>query len=215
MALQFGNRSRCIVVVGCSGSGKSSFVIRYLLNAPLFCRFIFDPRGEYAARFKRRAATLPAELAAQIATGWVIFDPHVMYPTGAGDNYQKAFEDFCQWVFVMSGTLPGQKMLFVDEMWRHCSPNKIPLALATIVQDGRKNGVGLITSTQRPNRLNEAILTECTEGVYFRMRGENARESLAAIDDDFPFEEVLTLPTLHFIAHNLDSGGELRGVVKI
>ena len=215
MSLQFDNKARCILVSGCSGSGKSSYVVKYLLNAKFTCVFIFDPRGEYAARFKRRAACIPAELAALAQSGLVIFDPHTMYPGGAATNFQKAFEDFCDFTFSMSGLMGGQKILFVDEMWRHCSPNKIPLALATIVQDGRKNGVGLITSTQRANRLNEAILTECTEGVYFRMKGGNARDSLMEIDDSFPYDEVLTLPDMHFIAHDLNTGGELRGVVKL
>ena len=210
MNLQFEAQSQVIVVAGNSGSGKSTFVIRYLLNGKFSARFIFDPRGEYAVRFKRRAVALPSELTASLQTGYTIFDPHPKFP---GDE-NRAFENFCEWSHHMAGKILGRKIFFVDEVWKHCSPNKIPLALARIVQDGRKNGITLITSTQRPNRINEAILNECNELVSFRLRGRNALNILTAYDEEFPVDELPQLTPLHFIARNLDTGGELRGVIK-
>src|SRR5882724_7354407 len=154
--LQLKNKNLVWIVVGASGSGKSSYAVLLLGNGKFTCRFIFDPSGEYAQRFQRRACRVPAELRAAIATGWVIFDPHTMFP---GDP-QTAFEKFCEWAWTMSGQLPGQKILFADEVWKVCSPNLLPKTLAQIIQDGRKFGIGLLATTQRPNRLNETIIAE-------------------------------------------------------
>jgi DNA helicase HerA-like ATPase len=211
MALQFANENLVIVVAGCSGSGKSTFANCYLLNAKLTCRFIFDPSGEYAIRFQRRPATNAAELNASIVTGWVIFDPHTMFP---GDPVT-AFAKFCEWSWTMSRSLSGQKILFADEIWKFCNPNKIPLPLASIVQDGRKNGIGLLATTQRPNRMNEAIIGEATEFVGFRLVGTNKLDYLERNLDEFPVSELPQLlladkAKSHFIAQNLRTGGLRR-----
>lgn len=209
--MKFSAKSLVIVVAGNSGSGKSSLVIRYLINGNFSCRFIFDPRGEYALRFKRRQCKTAAELQAAISTGYVIFDPSFLFP----GNVNLGFEKFCEWVHFITGKIRGQKILFVDEVWKHCSPNKIPLALATIVQDGRKNELGLITSTQRPNRINEAIMNECNELACFRLRGQNALDFVTSYDAEFPVHLLPNLPPLHVIGRNLDTGGERRGIIRL
>jgi hypothetical protein len=209
--MKFSAKPLVIVVAGNSGSGKSSFVVRLFLNGKFSVRFIFDPRGEYATRFKRRPCKTAAELLAAIPTGYVIFDPSFLFP----GNVDLGFEKFCEFVHFTSGKCSGQKIMFVDEVWKHCSPNKIPLALAQIVQDGRKNELGLITSTQRPNRINEAIMNECNELVCFRLRGANALDFVTSYDSEFPVHLLPNLPPLHLIGRNLDTGGERRGIVKL
>lgn len=211
MALQFANENLVVIVAGCSGSGKSTVANCWLLNAKLSCRFIFDPRCEYAQRFQRRPATNAAELRAAISTGWVIFNPNTMFP-GAPVT---AFEKFCEWSWTMSEQLAGQKILFADEVWKFCNPNKIPLALASIVQDGRKNGIGLLATTQRPNRMNEALIGEATEFIGFRLVGRNKLGYLEENLDEFPVAELPKLLLLdkvrsQFIAQNLRSGGIRR-----
>ena len=127
-----------MVIAGCSGSGKSTVAVIYLLSSKLACRFIFDPSGEYALRFNRRPVSTAAEMRAAIATGWVIFNPNFLF---AGD-LQTALEKFSEWAWTVSRDIRGQKILFVDEMWKYCSPNKMPRTLAMITQDGRTNGLG-------------------------------------------------------------------------
>lgn len=209
MSLQLANENLVLVVAGCSGSGKSTVAICWLNNAPLTCRFIFDPRGEYVTRFQRRACTTAAELNAAIVTGWVIFDPHTIFP---GDEIT-AFTMFCEWSWTMSKNLPGQKVVFADEIWKYCSPNKIPKELAAIVQDGRKNGVGLLATTQRPNRMNEAIIGEATEIISFQLTGSNKLDYLERnFDGEFPTAELPGLLLVdkvksHCIAQNRRSRG--------
>ncbi len=214
MTLQLANQNLVVVVAGCSGSGKSTFVICYLLNGKFTCRFIFDASGEYAERFKIRPCRTVAELNAAVTTGWVIFDPHFLFP----GQPEKAFQNFCEWAWTISRGLSGQKILFADEVWKYCSPNAIPRTLALIVQDGRKHGIGLVCSTQRPNRMNEAIIGEATEFVGYRLTGTNKLDYLRRNLDEFPVDELPALRLVdkvesHFLAQNLRTGGIRRYVL--
>jgi hypothetical protein len=127
---------------------------------------------------------------------------------------QRAFEMFCEWAWTMSTKMSGQKILFADEIWKVCSPNLLPKPLAQIIQDGRKSGIGLLATTQRPNRLNETIIAEATELVSFHLNGTNALDYLRKNCDEFPVEKLSSLPTLHYIAMNLKSGALASGVIK-
>ena len=50
--LQIENKRAVTVVAGVGGSGKNTFALRYLVNAPLDVRFVFYPEGEYAQRLE-------------------------------------------------------------------------------------------------------------------------------------------------------------------
>lgn len=218
MALQFANENLVIVVSGCSGSGKSTVANLILINCDFSVRFVFDPSGEYAARFQRRPCQTAAELNASIATGWVIFDPTLIFPGSdiAGtEASQLAFEKFCEFAWLKSRDLPAQKILLADEIWKFCSPNKMPIPLMAIVQNGRKNGLGLLATTQKPNRMNETIIGESTEFISFRLEGRNLLKSVEENMETFPARELPALLLVdkqraHCLAQNRRSGCVLR-----
>src|SRR4051812_40765518 len=102
------------LVVGMTGSGKSTFAYRYLLNAPAACRFLFDDLGRAATRLGARPCFTANELEAALATRWVIFNPHRMFE----GNPKQAFLFFCDWVLNVSKRGPGKKLVLVDEIWQ-------------------------------------------------------------------------------------------------
>jgi DNA helicase HerA-like ATPase len=110
--------------------------------------------------------------------------------------------------------VPGEKILVVDEVWQYCTPQSIPEELALIVQSGRKRGLRLMVNTQQPNRLNSAVLNGASDMVCFRLQGPPALDLVKRFYGFDP-EEVGGLAPLHFVARNLDSGGELRGRIKV
>ena len=89
--------------------------------------------------------------------------------------------------------IAGQKIVFVDEIWRCCSPSHLPASLANIIQDGRKNGVGLLATTQVPHRMNESMIGESTELVSFRLEGRNKLKFIEDNADEFPVTELAGL----------------------
>jgi len=203
------NKRTVIICAGVSGTGKSTFALRYLVNADLAIRFCFDPDGEFAERLGLKPARDAYELSLELCKGWVIFDPHAIFP----GRIDEAFAFFCEWAFTVSDWIPGRKCLVVDEVWKYCTPNAIPPELALVTQTGRKRGLGLLVNTQLPNKLNGSILNEVSEFVCFRLQQDKALEKAA--EYGFDVDEVKALPDLQFVARNLDSGGELRGRIKV
>jgi DNA helicase HerA-like ATPase len=206
--MQFENKRSVTIVAGLSGTGKSTFGLRYLVNADLAARFCFDPDGEFAERLELKPARNIYDLQLQFIRGYVVYDPHAMF---AG-RLTEAFAFFCDLAFAWSERIDGRKVLVVDEVWKYCTPAAIPDELALVCQTGRKRGLGLMVNTQRPNKLNGSILNEVSEMVCFRLQEENALEKVSGYG--FNADELKALPDLHLVARNLDSGGERRGRIK-
>jgi hypothetical protein len=205
------------IVAGLSGYGKNTFLLRYLVNADLIARFLFDPDpgefnpdlGEFADRLELDATRDAYDLALHLCRGWICFDPHTLF-RGRPDT---GCEFFCDWAFEKSGALPGEKAIVIDEAWKYCSANKIPDALRAVALSGRKVRLQLFVNTQEPQRLNDTFKGGCSEVVCFRLQSE--KQLAFAREMGFDAEEVARLGPLQWIARNIDSGGELRGTIKV
>jgi hypothetical protein len=197
--------------------GKSTFGLRYLVNADLAIRFLFDSeaseldpsQNEFSHRLKIPPAGDLYELRLALCRGWVPFDPHHHF----SGRLDEAFAFFCEWAWEQSAAIPGQKVIVVDEIWKRCTPYKIPIELANIVHSGRKRGLHLLVNTQEPNRINSSILGAVSEFVCFRLQSGPALDVVESYG--FDREEVSGLEAMQFVARNLDSGGELRGRIKV
>jgi hypothetical protein len=197
-------------VFGLSGSGKTKFALKYLLNVPFAVRWIFDPDGEMAERLRLPPAGTPLEIESAIRTGWVCFQPDTLFAASP----EEALPFFCDLALSFSAALPGRKVLVVDEVWEHCSPHRIPPELAAVVKKGRRlAGLESVFLSQEPRLLNEAILSQATEVVSFYQDGPNSLGKLLDKAPTFPTEDLYRLPDLHFIAMNCRSRGILRGRV--
>jgi len=205
------------LVSGLSGYGKTTFALRYLVNAPLAVRFLFDADfseknpiiTEYSDRLRLPAAQAAADLDLQLCRGWVLFDPHALFP----GRLDAGLEFFCEWALAMSQRIPGDKLLVIDEIWRYCNPQSLPEFLGTVIQTGRRFGLTLMLNSQEPNRLTGTIANGMSELVCFRLQGMRALDW--AEEYGFQREEVQILPVLSYVARNLDTGGELRGKIRL
>jgi len=187
--------TRSIVLLsGTSGSGKTTFALRLLANSKAPFRFIWDPDGQISNRLGMATAQNEEELGCAIETGWIIFDPNLMFP----GRHPEGFAWFAGWVFGVCSGLAGRKWLLVDEVWRYCNNLTIPSSLAECVQTGRVRGLSCIFATQRPNKLNESISNEVTEAVCFRTQGSNALKKLQELGCDPDL--VAELPPGRFIS---------------
>lgn len=206
MSLQFFAKKRSTLVVGSSGSGKTTFVLRYLIaDKKLKVRWIFDAEGELAHRLSLPPVTNAEEIPFAMEDGFVIFDPHPMFP----GQMERAFEWFCATVFKFAESQPVRNAFFIDEAWKYLPPNKVTQPLRDCIQTGRRRGIEMIFASQQPNRLNEVITNECTELVCFRLQGENA---LARVESLGANPSVISnLPLGHYIARNCETGREMAG----
>lgn len=203
----FGASRSVVILAGASGTGKTTFALRLLVNGGYVCRFVFDHDGQAAARLRVPAACSAAECEKALASRWVVYDPNAEFPGRHGE----AFAWFCGWAFDAAGRGPGRKILLVDEVWRYCNNWTLPAELAACVQTGRVRELDLAFATQRPNRLNEAISGECTELVCFRLHGERALRVVEGLGADPDL--VARLDRGEWVSLDPGTGATLRGRV--
>jgi hypothetical protein len=188
------------VIAGMTGSGKSTFAYRHLINTPAAAKFIFDDLGRAAVRLRLRPCFTAPELEAALPSRWIIFNPHRMFP---GDP-KAAFKYFCQWVYDASRRGPGKKLFLVDEVWQWQDNMQIPRELALVVQTGREENIELVCATQLPHKVNASITGQSSELVCFRL-GEPL--ALARVRELGADADVSALPLGSFVSYNrLQSG---------
>lgn len=202
MSLDFSARRACTLVCGVSGSGKTTFALRYLVNArDLAVRFVWDADGQISTRLGVPAAQTAEELSLALEEGWVVFNPDVLFP----GRHAEGFAWFAAWSYAAAERTPGRKLFLVDEVWRYCSNLSIPQSLAECIQTGRVRGLDCMFATQRPNKLNESITNETTELVAFRLQGKNALGLVSDLGGDAG--AVAALPPGSFLAWNVEMRG--------
>lgn len=209
--LQLENK-RCVTMVcGASGTGKTSFTIRYLLNRQnVSARFFFDWRHEYTQRLNIPLASTGPELDNSISCGWTLFDPVHCF----GGRTLDAFRFFCDYVYQCSQQLEGKKIVVIDELQRFCSSHSIPDELALVVETGRSYGIEVFINAQRPNAINEVVTGQLTEVVAFSTPAPRALEWLecnAGLNPD----EIFRQQPLCFTSRNIDSWSLMKGCVRI
>lgn len=193
------------LIVGMTGSGKTTFALRYLLNAPAACSFIFDDLGRAATRLRVQPCYTALELEAAVPTRLVLFNPHRMFP---GD-VKSAFRFFCAWVYEASRRGPGKKFFLVDEAWQFQDGLQIPRELSVIVQTGREENIEPVFATQLPHRINAAITGQCTELVCFKLQEEKSLARIAELGANRDLVE--SLPLGSFVSYDRISRASLSG----
>jgi hypothetical protein len=172
---------------------------------------IFDDRGQAAARLKLRPCGTARECELAVPTGWVCFNPHVMW---SGAKLPEAFRWFCHWAFEVSKRGPGKKILMVDELWQWSHSRKpVPPELENVIRTGRTEGLEFLSATHSPREYHELIRSQATEFVAF-----NTIEP-AQLDAIRPYwsgvDKAAELPKFHWLAFNRDSGAELAGQTPV
>ena len=197
------------LIVGMTGSGKTIFSIRYLLNAPdVACRFIYDDLYRIAPRLKLRPCYTAREVEASLETRWSVCDPRRMF-ADARDPLRTSFAWWSDWVYHASRRGPGKKLVLVDELWRFCTEDSIPRGLQLIANAGREENIELVCCTQQPELINASITGQCTELVCFRLQSPESLRAIAKLGADA--EHVARLPLGTFLSYDRLTGASLAG----
>jgi len=192
-------------ILGMTGSGKTTFAFRVMLNTPASARFIFDDLGQASNRLRIPLCGTFKELEASLASRWSLFNPHIEYP---GET-KRAFKDWCKWVFNTSRRGNGKKLVFIDEAWRWQDRDEIPVEFAMLSQMGRAENIRLLTATQEPHRMNSSILGSATEMICFRLQESVELAKVRGLGGNAA--EVAKLPLGSFISYNRLKGTARRG----
>lgn len=209
------------LVIGRTGSGKTTFIIRLVLNSQgVACAFVFDWNDRWTKFFEDRIGFMPfrvchterdCELA--LASRIVILNPGRMFPGAMYDRKTGtlALRWFASWVRNKAKLGPGRKLFCVAELWNFCTEDSIPPELAMLAQDGRQDEVNFVFDTQRPEKLNPSVTGAATELVCFRLDERNALKAVENIAGEGTSALVKNLPLGSFISYNLVGPGSVGG----
>ena len=78
--MQLEHRRFHLGIFGGSGTGKTTYALKFVAHAQAKTVFLFDAEGEFSQRLQVAPARTVYELDQAIASGWVCFDPHIMFP---------------------------------------------------------------------------------------------------------------------------------------
>ncbi|MBI3868816.1 MAG: hypothetical protein HY299_09820 [Verrucomicrobia bacterium] len=207
--MQFAHRSSKILITGRSGTGKTTYFLRYLVGADHGKKFVFDGEGELGHKLGLAAARSTDQLGAQLwrRSPYVIFDPSAMF---AGEH-RKAFNFFCEWSFTASKSIRGKKLLAVDELQKISDSHSIDWEWSLVLETGRRWGLDMVAISQAPNLIHNRVRNQLTEAVTFAHNDPNALSFLEGVGFD-PLR-IQSLPNGAFIARNLVNQAEEHGRV--
>lgn len=208
--LNYDHEHRGYVIVGTSGSGKSTFQIRVLLGTPSV-RFCFDHSGEFMRKLGVRPCRTVAELIAAIPTRFVVFDPHYLFP----GRPVKAFEFFAKWVWSYRERIRGRMIFSSEELQNWCGTHEghLPPGLAQIAEEGRKYEIDFCFVAQAGNLIHNRIRAQTSELICFRITEDNGLYWPSK--RGFNTDEIQSLQNHHFIAKSLETGSWHRGKLSL
>jgi len=212
-----------LLFIGKTGSGKTSGVIRLILNElfpepRIACAFVYDWNNRWPKHFHERIERMPfkvcfteADCNAALGSRLVIYNPARMFP-GAGIDRKigrEGLDWFCKWCRAVSQTGQGRKRFCIAELWNFCTKDSIPMPLALLANDGRGDEVSLVTDTQHPHLVNSSILGGLTEVICFRVDEHEALAAVKKLRIDPSAAERLPLGS--FVARNVLTGDVKHG----
>lgn len=206
MPLQFDHDPYKLLIVGKSGTGKTTYFLRALLGLKARCRFVFDHKGELAAKLGCRPALTIPDLAAAVPRGWVVFQPWAMFKGRAAAGF--AF--FCDWAYEVAGFMPGRKIVAVDELQQFISAHQVDPEFGAVVEDGRIRGLDLVAISSAPNLIHNRVRGNMTEVAAFLTDEARPLEWLQARGFDPAI--LARLPRGHYVCRN-EKGGQVAGRV--
>ena len=216
----FSHKPNKILITGSSGTGKTTFLLRYLqgsqdqeIDCGIFYDKIFglDAEGELAQRLGVEPTMDSRLLAEQVEDEnkkLILYDPVDEFP---GDPFT-AFRFFCEWCFEVAKALPGKLKLFAcDELQVFLTPNNIPWEFSQVIHRGRRAGLDLALASQQLNLIHNTVRNAITETVTFRQEDMTAIKMLA--EKGFDPDSIMALPDLHYLIKSTRISGVRAGSI--
>jgi hypothetical protein len=153
------NKAHVIAVLGVTGSGKSTWVKRTFLNPPPDRLLIWDysPLDEYATFAQRLPLREMVEAAYRChrrgLTFQFLFKPRV----GQRPVLEHQFAVFCNLALAL-----GNLTMIVEELRYVTMPSRAPDAWARAVLMGRKAGLTVVGTSQRPAHIDKDFAGNAT-----------------------------------------------------
>jgi hypothetical protein len=199
-----------ILIVGKSGSGKTTYELRYVRNSGHATVFIFDHKQEFEEREGIPASISIDECTERLTKGEKFISYH--YAHEFPGDAENAFQFFCEWVYEICKALrdDGKERLFAcDEVNRFTGTGDMGWAFRQLIEDGRLQGLDFVGTSHAANQIHNRLRLQLSEIVALRTLDPRPLAFLQ--ENGFPVEEIKALPTGAFIAKDLDTDTFTRG----
>lgn len=199
-------------VYGMSGTGKTSYVERYLIGSHHDRVFIYDHEGEFQERLHLIPIYDFSELTRRCQQERILcFDYSVKYQ----GLMEETFDEFCTQVFNLCKKhlepVGIESLLVCDELQKVVEPHNIPMPMKIIMQTGRRFALDTIIMSQQPNDINNKVRVQHTELAIFKLQDDNALKFVKNVGMNV--EEVMNQKDLHYIWRNTKTGEERRASI--
>jgi len=193
-----------ILIVGKSGSGKTTYLLRYIKHSEHAHVFIFDHKLEFQEREGIPVSCSIDECVERLKKG----EKYISYHYAAefpGDS-ETAFQFYSEWVFEVCKVLreDGKSRLFAaDEVNRFTGTADMGWSFRQLIEDGRLQGLDFIGTSHAANQIHNRLRLQLSEIVALRTLDPRP---LAFLEENgFDPEAVKALPTGAFIVKDLDT----------
>ena len=197
------NLANCVALLGKSGSGKST-IIKRLIKAQKPKRLVIWSPDEDEDCYSNLGCVLVRDIAELGKTMSKAQFKVVFWPSLDAQKRKAQFDYFCRLVFAVKNCF-----CLVEELRYVTSPTYAPEAWSMLSTRGRKKGVVLYGTSQRPAQIDKDFLGNCTE-IYCGALGYPADRKACADAMIIDIHDLNELKPLHFIQSH--SEGAVRHI---
>lgn len=203
--------------LGATGTGKTTHALaelkREIRKGRFDYIFIFDPERQWASRMGCQAADrLDYAVAALEQSGGVCFDPTGLFQ----GNTIAAAEWFCEWAWNFSGTIPGDKLIVLDDF-----PDYLPQSnakylahpISRIMGAGRRRGLDVMALARMVTEACPLMRGNFSDYYAFQQPDETCQKNVAGFG--YKLEAVKKLLPGHFLYLQKATGNVLPGKIKL
>lgn len=179
------------IVIGASGSGKSSYIKQHPEVRDAQRLLIWDPDHEYRVTHTARREQLRAACAkAGFGPLRLAFSPAA--PT------REDFDFFCSVAFAM-GHAAAPLVVIVEELADVTGSGKASDSWGALVRRARKYGVKLICASQRPQEIDKTVFSQCGTHWCGVLRTPRDRVAMAGVLGVTPADLESIKPLEYFL----------------
>lgn len=188
------HKSNRHLIVGASGTGKTTCLIHDIWGQKHDYVFVFDHQEELAEKLGVIEATDFGEFQTRLEESNILcFNPRVLFP----NELPACFDAFCGWVYDVAEVLPGRKVFVCDEIQFLTGTGDLSSSFQSILETSRRRRLDSILGAQSSNRVHNIIRNQTTDAFFYTSPSPNAMDWPISLG--IPETELKTLPEFHFV----------------
>lgn len=218
--MQNQHKASKVGIEGESGTGKTTYAMRYFVNSPYALKFAFDFESEITERLSGYGVAHSICHTEQDLTNAIekfpqhpiVFDSETMF----GSDIIGAFDYFTTAIFDVSSILPLNKLWYCDELQTFVDNKSISPGLLSCLTRCRKRALDTVFTQSSFNMVHNVVRGSLTEMVAFRTLETRALQPLSEFGfSDESIARIQQLQDGEYMLRNKKNGAEIFGRINL